>query len=297
MNATWTTAETSVLARCFSPSAVRELGRFGRSPLLGRLLSELGRTRPVPNLPTLSSFYGWAFRVLSRRGHRHEYVYKNAIANKVLLGKHSLNTASMLTEFRVGHCKADVVVLNGTSAVYEVKSERDSLRRLQRQLEQYLLVFAYVQVITCEAHLLAVESCIPTEVGIQILSDEYTIKSHRQAINNTARVLPEVIFDSLQRTEYLAVLRKYGIETPDLPNTRIYTAARHLFSSLTPDQAHQGMVDVLKETRSAKPLRQFIGAVPEALKAAALSTPLSRGEQARLMESLSTDLRAVPSWA
>lgn len=47
----------------------------------------------------------------------------NVIANKILLGKHSLNTSHMLSEFRVGYNKADVVIINGTSSVYEIKSE------------------------------------------------------------------------------------------------------------------------------------------------------------------------------
>ncbi|MEI9986083.1 MAG: sce7726 family protein [Aliidongia sp.] len=53
-----------------------------------------------------------------------------SVTQKILMGKHSLRTASMLNEFRAGSCKADLVILNGTATVYEIKSERDSLTRL-----------------------------------------------------------------------------------------------------------------------------------------------------------------------
>lgn len=46
-----------------------------------------------------------AFSLLQREGYRHEYIYKAALTHKILLGKHSLHTASMITEFRVGECK------------------------------------------------------------------------------------------------------------------------------------------------------------------------------------------------
>src|SRR4029453_5364083 len=88
-----------------------------------------------------------AFAVLKKGGLRDEYIYKAALTHRVLLGKHSLKTASMLTEFRAGDCKADISILNGTTTVFEIKSERDSLTRLARQIENYKRVFASVFVI------------------------------------------------------------------------------------------------------------------------------------------------------
>lgn len=65
-----------------------------------------------------------ALSILRTGHHRDEYVYKAALTQKVLLGTHSLKTACMINEFRVADCKADLVILNGTAAVYEIKSER-----------------------------------------------------------------------------------------------------------------------------------------------------------------------------
>lgn len=297
MKRMWTSSETSALARLFSSSVIRELAQKGRSPLFGRLLSELNLSDPLPDTKTLGNFLDWAYIEFRRKNNRHEYIYKNAIAEKVLLGKHSLNTACMLTEFRAGDCKADVVILNGTSTVYEIKSERDDLSRLQRQLAEYLKIFQYVQVITGENHLDALERLIPKEVGIQVLTDRFTIRDYRSATSNIPNICPERVFESLQRSEYLTILNMNGIPVPEVPNTRIHSVAKQLFITLTPEQAHQGMVDVLKKTRSPIPIREFIRSVPGALKAAAISIPLNQQERSRLLEALNMEFETALRWA
>ena len=285
------------LARLFSSSVIREIARRGRSPLMGKLITESGLADSLPKIPTLGEFFNWSFRILQITENRHEYIYKNAIANKVLLGIHSLKTTCMLTEFRAGICKADVVLLNGTSTVYEIKSERDSLERLQKQLSQYLDLFDMVQVICGENHLAALERSIPHSVGIQVLTDTFTIRTYRPAQSNLANVRPERIFDSLQRHEYLTILRMNGMEVPALPNTQIHAIAAPMFASLTPEQAHQGMVTVLKITRSPIALQRFIKAVPNALKAAALSVPLNQQERTRFVETLAVTPCKVFGWS
>lgn len=285
------------LARLFSSSVIREIARRGHSKLMGKLIAESGLADSLPDLPTLSAFFDWAFRILRVTENRHEYIYKNAIANKVLLGTHSLNTTCMLTEFRAGRCKADVVLFNGTSTVYEIKSERDSLDRLQKQIDEYLGVFDILQVICGENHLAVLERSIPSAVGIQVLTGRFTIREYRQAVSNVANIRPERIFDSLQRHEYLAILEMNGMVVPALPNTQIHAVAAEMFASLTPEQAHQGMVAILKQTRSSIALQHFIQSVPSALKAAALSVPLTQRERTRFVEALADKPYKAIGWA
>lgn len=297
MKGTRTYPDYAALARLFSSGVVRELAHKGYSPLVNRLLCESGLSQSLHSVCTLSEVFDQAYGILRRDDARNEYIYKNAIAQKVLLGRHSLNTSCMLTEFRAGACKADVVILNGTSAVYEIKSERDKLDRLERQLYEYLRVFDEVYVITAERHICAVERCIPAEVGILILTDRFTIRDYRSPISNIANVCPEQIFESLQRPEYVGILRQYDVTVPDVPNTRIHAVAKELFMSLTPKQAHDGMVEVLKRTRNPVVLRDFIQSVPDSLKAMAIAVPLTKRERVRFLAALDTELAAVSGWA
>ncbi len=61
---------------------------------------------------TVGEAFNEAFALLRQTGLRNEYVYRSALTHNLLLGKHSLRTACMLNEFRIGSCKADLIILN-----------------------------------------------------------------------------------------------------------------------------------------------------------------------------------------
>ncbi len=242
-------------------------------------------------------FYDVIFRRLVKE-YRHEYIYKNAIAEKILLGKHNLKTAFMLTEFRVADCKADAVVLNGTSHVYEIKSEMDSFERLDRQLAAYRRMFDYITVITTERLYQSVLERVPREIGIMVLAEgEYQFrvkKCRREAVSNKSNVDPLVIFDSLQRREFSKIIKEYcGVSFAHTPNTRIYSEARNVFQQLTPETAHDAMVVVLKQRRETHRVADFVLDVPASLKAASLSLRLTQAERSRFIGLLKKDIASA----
>src|SRR5690606_10514895 len=153
--------QLSALTRLFSAAVFREMAKKGRSGLFCRLLEQTDLIDRVGLSATVGDTFDYAFDILKVAGHRDEYIYRAAISQKVLMGTHSLRTASMLNEFRIGDCKADLVILNGTATVYEIKSERDSLVRLVKQVESYKRVFAKVNVITSEGHVDGVLDMVP----------------------------------------------------------------------------------------------------------------------------------------
>ena len=169
------TDQLAAISRLFSSSVIQEMARKGRSPLFARLASQSRLLSSLSLSERVYTLFDAAFRLLKREGYRHEYIYKAALTHKILLGKHSLQTASMMNEFRVGECKADVAILNGTATVYEVKSERDSLTRLERQIAAYATVFAKVYVIAAESHVQAVANTVPDFVGILRLNRRHHI--------------------------------------------------------------------------------------------------------------------------
>ena len=130
--ATQDRAAKAAVSRLFASSIFRELATRGSSPAFARLARETCLFEVPAENGRVRDAFDTAFAALRVVGNRDEYIYKAALTHNVLLGTHSLKTASMLAEFRVGQCKADVAILNGTSTVYEIKSERDSLDRLER---------------------------------------------------------------------------------------------------------------------------------------------------------------------
>lgn len=286
-----------VFARFFSSGVLRELAHTGHSAVAGRLLQQHHLFELFSPDMAVREFYDAIFNRLVHE-YRHEYVYKNAIAEKILLGKHNLNTAFMLTELRVDDCKADAVVLNGTSHVYEIKSEMDSFERLDRQLAAYRKMFDFITVITTERLYNSVMERVPVEVGIMVLAEGgyqfRTKKCRREAVSNKGNVDPTVIFNSLQRREYLKIIKEaFGVSLAHLPNTQIYGEAKKHFEKLTPEAAHDAMVEALKHRRDARRVADFVADVPSSLKAASLSIRLTREDRMRFVNTLHKDIASV----
>jgi hypothetical protein len=292
------TEQLTAISRMFSSTVIREMARKGRSQLFARLAQQSLLLAHLPtSSSTVSNLFELAFSVLKRRGYRDEYVYKAALTQNVLLGKHNLRTASMVTEFRVGDCKADVVILNGTGTVYEIKSERDSLSRLQRQMASYAKVFAKVYVIAAECHVAAVIDLVPEHVGVRCLDQRGYITLKREAVEQPERTCPAAIFDCLRTDEARRILIAQNVFVPQVPNTEISALLKQLFVQLEPTVAHRGMVEVLKKTRNLLPLSELIDQLPLSLQTAALSVPLRKLDHSRLVDAVNTPLDAALAWA
>jgi hypothetical protein len=291
------TEQLAAISRLFSSSIFQEMAKKGRSPLFARL----ARQSRLPDLLSpsacVSALFDAAFALLKREGHRHEYIYKAALTHKILLGVHSLQTASMMNEFRVGDCKADVAILNGTATVYEIKSERDSLSRLERQVAAYATVFAKVYVIAAEGHVQAVAKGVPGFVGIMRLNRRHHISTVREAIDQPERTSPSAIFDSIRTAEAQMILSSLGVAIPAVPNTLLNSVLREEFVKLDPVQAHEQMVEVLKRTRNLLPLSSLVSQLPRSLQTAALSVPLRKADHDRLVMAVNSRLEDAMGWA
>lgn len=288
--------ELSALTRLFSSAVFQEMARKGRSPLFTRLMGQAGVIDRCRVGATVGDAFESAFEILRVAGLRDEYVYRAAVTKKILMGKHSLRTASMLNEFRAGACKADLVILNGTATVYEIKSERDTLARLLNQVENYKRVFATVNVIVSENHVASVAQVVPRDVGIMCLSKRYRISVVREAQDCPERICPVTVFESVRSAEAAAILKALGITVPDVPNTRLHAAMRSLFADLDPVALHREFVRILKRTRNLTPLSDLVDRLPSSLHAAALSVPVRRAAHGRLIEAVRTPLEAALGW-
>ena len=293
-----TPQESSALSALFSSGVLRELADKGRSARFTRLigLTRLEELMPNQAASSLKETYDFAFERIARSNLRSAYVYKNLLTQKRFLGRHSLSTASVLSEFRIANAKADFVILNGTSTAYEIKSERDSLARLQGQLAAYLCAFDNVYVVASEIHLDKLAELIPHEVGLVKVNTKLGLTTVREAIPNKTKTVPSVIFDSLTLQEATYAVKELGFAIPQVPNTRIRKELKALFERLEPSSAHDVAVVALRKFRSLLPLRDFLSLIPRSLVAAGISSDLSAGSRNRLLATLDVDLNTAHSW-
>ncbi|WMO14883.1 sce7726 family protein [Pseudoalteromonas piscicida] len=271
------------LARVFSASIFNELANKGYSPTLKSLSLELDL--PLNNFKNLSELFEFAYRTLSKV-YRNEYLYKNTIANKILLGRHSINTAAMLSEFRVANSKADAVILNGTIHIYEIKTELDSLERLDQQIEDYLKFAEFVSVVADGKHIPKLEGYLPEYIGLIEFTNKDTLRVHRKAISNVTNLDLAVIFDSLRKDEYVSIINAYYDYVPKVPNTLIYKECKVLFLAMPLHAAYSLVLKTLKLRANSKLDKDFVLKAPKSLKVPLLCTDLTKKQINNLSSAL-----------
>jgi putative bacteriophage protein len=289
-------SEASALSRLFSAAVLRDFSKEARSPLFARMLSRTRLSSQMPPEATVGTTLDEAFKLLRKSKFRDDYVYRNAITEKILLGRHNLNTATLLNEVRAGSCKADVVVLNGTSTAYEIKSERDSLFRLKNQIENYRQVFATVNVVVSKSHLSGVLQIATEDVGVITLSERFRFQTVRAPQSHPERVIPTMILDILRLDEATAILSHLGQEIPNVPNTRIRSELRRAFAKLEPMTVHNEMVKTLKASRTQAGLASFVSSIPNSVRAASIAANPTPKNRVRIKEAVDTPLVEALAW-
>ncbi len=110
-----------------------------------------------------------------------------------------------------GECRIDLAVVNGELSGWEIKSDRDTLARLPRQVELYGEVFDRVTLVTGTRLAQAASIQVPKWWGIMIVTDDPAepLSMVRPAALNRA-VKPEKLVQLLWRDELTHILRRDG---------------------------------------------------------------------------------------
>lgn len=261
-----------------------------------QLAQESGLLSATNKQESVGQLFQSAFDVIKKIQYRTEYTYKAAITQKILLGTHSLNTASMLSEFRIHDRKADLIILNGTGTVYEIKSERDSLSRLNDQIDRYRTVFSNVCVVAGDNHVSQVEKLVPDTVGIMRLSKRYTLQVVRKATEDHSRLDALAIFNALSTREAQLVLDDLGIEYPNVPNTIRRQEFAKIFSCIPPVELYKFSLITLRKVRNLSKIKCLIDEIPESLHNAVLTSDLRKRDYERFLGSISTPLEEAFRW-
>lgn len=288
--------EAAALSRMFSATVFRQLGQDAASPLFSRLIRLTRLVENEDETYTLGHAFDDAYKLLSSSRQRDDYTYRSALVLKRILRRHNLRTATMLNEVRTGPRKADLVVLNGTATAYEIKSDRDSLTRLNEQIHAYREVFASVVVLTGEKYIDQVASIVPSDVGLIELTPRYTLRDHRHAQDQPERIDPIRVLDMLRLPEVFQVLENLGHTIPNAPNTLIRTELAAIYRTLDPVSLHQQMVHVLRDSRSQAHLDPFITSLPRSLRTGSLAIKPSLDAQHRIQDAVQTPLTKALTW-
>ena len=120
------TKNTIILNRLFTQTVFFDMISASNNATYGTVIQRFVNNPEDKNNGTLISE---VYRFMSK-AYRNEYFYQNTLLNKLLLGKHSINTTTALTQVPIRRSKADFILINGKAVVYEIKTELDTLERL-----------------------------------------------------------------------------------------------------------------------------------------------------------------------
>lgn len=260
------------LSRIFTPIVLDKIAEKGYSEYLSEIFRNSNLINKIDLSSTFSIFLNEIYRFLSDN-YRNEYFYKNEITKKLLLDRHSLNQSWMLNEFRIGRCRADAVILNGTSTVYEIKSQFDSFKRLGDQIDAYKNVFDHIYIVTSEYQAELLSDQLPVMVGlISMSSKDNSIKELKKSVSNKKNINPGILFDSLRKNEYQEVIKKIHGSIPDVPNTRMFDECKMLFCEKETEEIHDETVEVLKKrNNNTSAIEILLKDAPESLYAYIIS--------------------------
>jgi hypothetical protein len=130
---------------------------------------------------------------------------------------HELDRTQFVDELGLcGEVRVDVAVINGELAGYELKSERDTLRRLPTQVAVYSRVLDRAILVVAERHLESACHLIPPWWGLLIArADDDPVPSLQWAQRPAANpgIDPDSLVQLLWRDEALAELTCRGLDT------------------------------------------------------------------------------------
>lgn len=217
--------------------------------------------------------------------YRNEYFYKNTLINKKLLGVHSTNTTTALSQISIGNSKADLILINGKAVVYEIKSGLDNLDRLPVQLSDYYKAFDHVTVLTDEKNVETLEKMLGNgPVGIDVLTSRCQIHVVKDAKQHIDDLDLRIMFRILNKTEFENILLKTFGKLPHTTQVKYYDACEELFCSLKTEECYGLYLEQLKKRH--KTSTEEFKKVPYELKSAIYFADYRLNDYRRLFRCL-----------
>jgi len=275
-----------ILNRLFTVAAFEELIENKNSNVYSEIVKRyVDKSVAHTNAEAISEVYKYM-----RKQYRNEYYYKNTILNKLLLGVHSINTTTALTQIPISTSKADFVLINGKAVVYEIKTELDNLERLESQINNYYKAFDHVCVLTCDDYApTLLDKLNGTNIGVYVLTQNETIKRLKEPTKFDESLNLDIIFKILNKPEYEEILVSYYGELPVTSQVRYYGKCKELFVAIPKEKAYQLFLRMLKK-RNEVSNKELYKNVPYELKSLAYFSHYGDLDYTNLRKFLSTEL-------
>lgn len=236
------------------------------------------------SIPTYFDYIKYIYRILAKE-YRCEYIYKNEIINKLLLKEYGTKNTIAINEFRVQNSIADFALFNGESKAFEIKTEYDTKRRLERQIHDYSKLFEKCYIVVPEESYQEYNECVSENTGIIILSrDKGRIKLEeiKKAVVNE-KIDAAVLMRSIRTAEYRNIVTEYYGELPDVSCYDMFDKCQELISQIPQQELHALFLNEIKKRNNNT---QLLKSFPAEIRQIGLSMNLDQKQSEKLLEKL-----------
>ena len=202
---------------------------------------------------TYLDYLKYVYSVLANN-YQNEYVFKNEFLNNWLIQEIGETNSQIFSEFRVGNSIADLVMFNGSSKAFEIKTELDSGSRLTLQLENYEKAFNQIFLIIPKSKVSIYEK---QDVSIGLITydpiGENTFTVYRKA-NLNIDIDPTAIMPILHTNEYKSIVRKHYGYLPHMTSFNQYKVCSELVLKIPKDKLNKLFIEEMKKRSSTNAL-------------------------------------------
>ena len=148
----------------------------------------------------------------------HDIDIRIAIREKILADYYADSNSRVVEEMGIfqGVSRIDIAVIGDSLYGYEIKSENDTLYRLNHQLQYYRQVFDYLTFVVSVKHENSIKSVLPEWCGLIVVSEQAQpdslLLTHKIKPERNPEINSLAIAQLLWKDELLCILNNIGIK-------------------------------------------------------------------------------------
>jgi len=235
----------------FSSKSFMDLLLYDDYSFIDAKLKKYDISRIGKNINSYIDYIKYIYREL-RKQYRNEYLYKNTFSTDILLKKYRLKNTLAINEFKVGNSIADIVLFNGSSKAFEIKTELDTNIRLGGQLADYKKIFNECYIITHES---LVDKYLKEDFNIGVIQ---LIERPRSVVLEEVRAAKKnedidvvTLMKSLRTSEYKNIIKTHLGELPRMNSFNMYDLCLEIMKDIPNNELNGLFLTEIKKRKSS----------------------------------------------
>jgi len=194
---------------------------------------------------TYIDYLKFIYSVLENQ-YQNEYILKNTFLNDWLIKELGESNSELYSEFRIGSAIADLAMFNGVSRAFEIKTELDSDKRLNSQLDQYRKVFNEIFLIVPASK---IEEYETYDSSIGIICFDVLSPKRFQIVRSASRnnyINAEALMHIFHTSEYKEIVTHHYGHLPEVTSFNQFKVCKDLIAKIPQNELNELFINKMK---------------------------------------------------